>query len=398
MFIFLSGMLLFYSLTNTKITTIEEVNKKLQDTSLVVEDLIKHSPDPMCMCDTDGTIINVKDSFLNTFDLKRETTIGKINIFIYNFNFDDNINNLFNNVTKGETVHIDSVKKNSDDKLNYFSLKLYPTFSSDNKISKYILLAEDITERKNAEDALKKAYDELEMRVKERTIELSVLNEALQNEIFEHKIDEEKIKASLKEKDVLLKEIHHRVKNNMQIISSMLGLQSNFTQEKAIINMLKDSQNRIKSMALIHEKLYQSNNMAAINFPEYVNSLISNLNNSYNSDIKNISIVPNVENVSFNIDLAIPLGLIINELISNSFKHAFSDRTNGEIILNLNKLNDNYYRLEIRDNGIGFPEEFNINNLKSLGLQLVTVLVEQINGKLIIEQGNGSTFLIEFPV
>ena len=128
-----------------------------------------------------------------------------------------------------------------------------------------------------AENELKIAYEQMENRVKERTAELSIFNDTFQNEIYEHKIDEEKIKLSLKEKEVLLKEIHHRVKNNMQIISSILGLQSAYQEDGRLNEILKDCQNRIKSMALIHEKLYQSDNMANINFKEYVNTLIIKL-------------------------------------------------------------------------------------------------------------------------
>jgi two-component sensor histidine kinase len=389
MVIFASGTLLIYALSNIKITTIEEVNKKLRDTSLVVEDLIMQSPDVMCMCDINGNIIKANNVFKDMFNIK------EININI--FDLECNTSNIFNDVTTGKTVHIDTFTLiNSQNVEKHLSVKLYPTYSSDNKISNYIFVAEDITTRKNAENALKIANDELENRVIERTSELLTLNKALQKEIYEHGIDEEKIKTSLKEKEVLLKEIHHRVKNNMQIISSMLGLQSSYINDQHLNEILNDSQNRIKSMALIHEKLYQSNNMANINFSEYVNSLISNLQQSYSFRRDRIIVNKNIENVSFNIDTAIPLGLIINEILSNTYKHAFPIGGEGIINITIKTIDKNQYILDISDNGIGLPQGFDIENNKSLGLKLVNVLTDQIGGKLEIGSEIGVRFTITF--
>jgi PAS domain S-box-containing protein len=394
MFLLTSVTLLIYALSNIKIITIEEMNKKLQDTSIFIEDLISQSPDSMCMCNAEGYILKANESFVNLFDLNPEEASGKLNIFE-----EDVARNKFSadilKAKNGETVHFDCKKTfNQGKDQTFMSVKLFPTYTSDGKISRYVFIAEDITARKNAEDAIKAANEHLETRVKERTIELSVLNTTLQNEIYEHNIDEERIKASLKEKEVLLKEIHHRVKNNMQIISSMLGLQSAYVQDKKYNEMLQDSQNRIKSMALIHEKLYQSDNMAKVNFTDYINSLISNLYSSYNINKEKVKLNVNLENVSFNIDTAIPLGLIINELISNSFKHAFPNDREGEIDIDINKIDDTHYRLKISDNGIGFKQKTTYS--KTLGLNLVNALTEQIEGKLSINTENGAIFIITF--
>jgi PAS domain S-box-containing protein len=394
MFLSTSVTLLIYALSNIKIITIEEMNKKLQDTSIFIEDLISQSPDSMCMCNADGYVLKANALFKNFFDLDKDEALEKINIF------DDNVvRNKFSidilKVKNGVTVHFDCKKTlNQGKDQKFLSVKLFPTYTSDGNLSRYVFIAEDITARKNAEDAIKAANEHLETRVKERTIELSVLNDALQKEIYEHNIDEERIKASLKEKEVLLKEIHHRVKNNMQIISSMLGLQSAYVQDKKYNEMLQDSQNRIKSMALIHEKLYQSDNMAQVNFSEYVNSLITNLYSSYSINKENIKLNINLEKISFNIDTAIPLGLIINELVSNSFKHAFPDNRTGEIVVDISRIDDTHYRLIIRDNGIGFAQKSTYTN--TLGLNLVNALTEQIDGKLDIKSHEGSTFIITF--
>lgn len=392
MFLLLSVTLMIYALSNIKIITVEEMNKKLEDSSILIEDLISQSPDAMCMCNADGYILKANPLFINLFNFDKLTDINKINIFdesVAKTKFTIDILNAKN----GETVHFDSEKK-INAKPVYLSVKLYPTYTSDGKLSRYVFIAEDITDRKNAEDAIKIANEQLESRVKERTVELSVLNDALQKEIYEHNIDEERIKASLKEKDVLLKEIHHRVKNNMQIISSMLGLQSAYVQDKKYNEMLQDSQNRIKSMALIHEKLYQSDNMARVNFPEYVKSLITNLYSSYSINKEKINIKLNVENATFNIDTAIPLGLIINELVSNSFKHAFPNGQTGEISVDIRHLEGNNYRLMVNDNGIGFDPKATYS--KTLGLNLVNALTEQIGGKLEIRSDSGSLFSITF--
>jgi two-component sensor histidine kinase/PAS domain-containing protein len=396
MMLFISITLLIYALSNIRITSIEEINKKLEDTTLVVEDLLMQSPDAMCMCNDTGIILKANNRFIDIFNLDKENSINLLNIFKDEI-IPGSYSKTFLNATNGDTIYLDNIKiiDNTDEK--YLSIKLYPTIGSDKKISHYILICEDITLRKKSEEALKASYDQLDTRVKERTAELSILNVALQKEIYEHKIDEEKIKASLKEKEVLLKEIHHRVKNNMQIISSMLGLQSNTVMDEKFNDMLRDSQNRIKSMALIHEKLYQSQNMANVNFEEYINSLVINLYSSYNINRNKINLNIDICDVIFNIDTAIPLGLIINEIISNSLKHAFPDGRNGEIYLRLSKTTDNKYELVIKDNGVGIPSNVDANTTKTLGLKLIYALIEQIDGSISVDKIEGSCYFIEFP-
>ena len=395
MFMFMSFALLIYALSNIKMTTVEEMNKKLEDTTLVIEDLIIQSPESMCMCDINGTIIKANDSYINIFNLNRDVTIKNLNIFNYDFNL-KGINQDFSKVKSGEIINIDSAELYQENSLKYLSIKIFPTYSTDKKITYYIMNVEDITLKKNSEKALINAYADLETRVQDRTAELSVLNDALQNEIHEHKIDEEKIKASLKEKEVLLKEIHHRVKNNMQIISSMLGLQSSLINDAKLNEIFKDGQNRIRSMALIHEKLYRSENMANVDFSEYVSSLSMNLITSYSRDVDKILFNLNVEKTSFNIDLSIPLGLIINELVSNSLKHAFPDNKKGEIFIEIKKIIDNQYQMIVKDNGIGLNKEFDIDECKSLGLQLVNILVNQIDADMTITIENGTCYTIKF--
>ena len=206
---------------------------------------------------------------------------------------------------------------------------------------------------------------------------------------------ENNLKASLKEKEILLREIHHRVKNNMQIISSLLNLQTKYVNDEEAVNVLKESQNRVKSMAIIHEKLYQSKDLTKINFVDYIQSLILNLFYSYNIDKKRIIPILKIEDISLNIETAVPCGLIISELISNSLKYAFPNNISGEIIISLKSKQDTY-QLCICDNGIGLKEDINFNNLKTLGLLLVNSLTEQIDGKMTIHREQGTQFEITF--
>ena len=205
---------------------------------------------------------------------------------------------------------------------------------------------------------------------------------------------EEHIKASLKEKEVLLKEIHHRVKNNLQIISSLLNLQAGYIQDEHAGEMFKESRNRVKSMALIHEKLYQSKDLARIDFAEYVRSLTTHLFRSYGVNSHAVGLKINVDKILLDIDLAIPCGLIVNELVSNSLKYAFPSGIRGEICIDLNRENEGRLALVVSDNGAGLPPGFDLQKTESLGLQLVSTLTDQLEGKILLERNGGTRFKI----
>jgi two-component sensor histidine kinase len=214
---------------------------------------------------------------------------------------------------------------------------------------------------------------------------------------------EERLRLTLDEKENLLKEIHHRVKNNLQIIHSMLNLQMSYVRDEAAIELFKESKNRVYSIALIHEKLYQSESLAMIDFPEYIRSLTNNLFLSYG--VSEAVIIPkiNVESVALDIDTLIPCALIITELISNSLKHAFPGLSahgdmKGEIRISLRHDADNNLMLTIGDTGAGMPAGVNnVENPKSLGLKLVNVLVNQLRGTIRIGRGGqGTEFVIVF--
>ena len=219
----------------------------------------------------------------------------------------------------------------------------------------------------------------------------------LAQDITEKKALEEELLRKNQENELLLKEIHHRVKNNLQIITSLLNLQFRDIQDKAVLEALTKSKNRINSMALIHTKLYQSKDLASVNFGEYMHELMESIANGYGP--KN-AIEWSVEctDTVFHIDLAISLGLIATELISNSYKHAFVGREKGNITVSLKQLNMDTYQLVVEDDGIGIPQKHVVNEPTTLGLEIIHALTEQINGKLEMHSENGFYSQITFSI
>ena len=215
-------------------------------------------------------------------------------------------------------------------------------------------------------------------------------------DITERKRAEEQISASLKEKEVLLKEIHHRVKNNLQVISSLLYLQSDYIKDQATKDMFKESQNRVRSMALIHEKLYQTDDLANVDFSDYTKKLTADLLRSYGLNPMAVTIQISIEDVFLGVDTAIPCGLIINELVSNALKYAFPEGRDGVIRVDLRAGDENTFTLIVGDNGVGFPKGMDFQNTDTLGLELVNMLTKQIGGTVELHNTNGTEFEIEF--
>jgi two-component sensor histidine kinase len=212
-------------------------------------------------------------------------------------------------------------------------------------------------------------------------------------DITDRKKAAERISASLREKDALLREIHHRVKNNMQVVSSLLQLQSAHLHDPKLLEPFKDCQDRIRTMALIHEKLYRTEGLAQIDFKEYLESLTDMLLRAHSKG-PFIRRQLNLEPVALSIDLAIPVGLIANELISNSLKHAFNGRQKGVVRVALTRPNQDELRLAVSDDGQGLPENFLQST--SLGVRLVRILTGQINGRMEYKSENGAEFAIVF--
>jgi len=234
-------------------------------------------------------------------------------------------------------------------------------------------------------------------------IAFAVLNAQLyekgQKDLAERKRIENKLKISLKEKEALIKEVHHRVKNNLQIISSLLNLQAAHIHDEHYKNLFRESQNRIKSMVLVHEKLYQSKDLTAINVRDYINGLLKYLCHSYGIEQNRIAIKTDIEDITMNIDIAIPCGLIITELVSNSLTHAFVESHRGshaKITIKIHLDRKNKAVLIVSDNGIGFPDGLDFKKTESLGMQLVCALTEQLSGNIKLTRDKGTTFTIMF--
>jgi len=222
----------------------------------------------------------------------------------------------------------------------------------------------------------------LERRVQERTAELAEVNETL--------------RMSLTEKEVLLKEIHHRVRNNLQIVSSLLNLQSEHVEDAPTLAALRESQDRVRAMAQIHEKLYQSEGLSRIDVADYIRSMAASLFTSYGVRGDLISLKLEVDDVKLGLDTAIPCGLIINELISNALKHAFPNGRAGEVRVALRSSGDGSLRLHVSDNGVGVPDGFDPRRSRSLGLQLVQALADQLDGTVEIRRDGGAVFEVRF--
>jgi len=233
--------------------------------------------------------------------------------------------------------------------------------------------------------ALQKAHDNL-----------TEWTQQLQVELVDRKKTEDRITKSLREKEVLIKEIHHRVKNNLQVISSLLSLQSRIIKDPKAMEMFTESQHRIRSMGLIHEKLYQSQDLALVDFSEYVRNLATSLFHSYAVNSGRIGLAINVKDIYLGVDTAVPCGLILNELISNSFKHAFPAGEAGEVAIGLHHKENGTLQMTVSDNGRGLPPNLDFHGTESLGMQLVTTLTSQLRGTIVLDRSCGTTFRITF--
>lgn len=211
----------------------------------------------------------------------------------------------------------------------------------------------------------------------------------------ERKEIDRKIRDSLKEKEVLLQEVHHRVKNNLQVISSILNLQSSYVNDPKTLEILRESQQRIKSMSFIHETIYRTADFSRLEFMDYIKTIASNLIQSYRSAATAVDFIPEMQSVGLNLDQAIPCGLIINELVSNALKYAFKGRKKGVLKVILREENDEVI-LAVKDDGVGLPKDFAYEKNNSLGIQLVYALLEQLDAVMKIDQANGTEFFIRF--
>ncbi len=344
-------------LCNAKDITDEiRVKEELQNQKAYFSQLFDNSPEGIVILDKNDIIINVNKGFEDLFGYTLNEVKGKfINEIIVPDKLAEEATDLSDNVRSGETIKHETERKHKDGSIIQVSVLGYSINFSDNNKGVYGIYR-DITNRKKYE---------------------------------------EQIKKSLFEKEVLLKEVHHRVKNNLQIIGSLLNFQTKFIKDNDALEKFKISQNRIKSIALIHEKLYQTKNISRIEFSGYAKSLTQHIFDVFGTNTGKINTKINANNIFLSVDTAIPCGLIINELVTNSLKYAFPDEKSGEININLDYQNSKYI-LTIRDNGIGLGDKIDFNNKDTLGLQLVNTLIYQLNAEMSIDRSDGTSYCITF--
>jgi two-component sensor histidine kinase/PAS domain-containing protein len=282
-----------------------------------------------------------------------------------------------------------------------YSASISPIYNWRNILINKVLALRDITRLKETENNLRQMKENLEQMVQERTMELVRANKTLEEEIEVRKKIELKLNESISEKTILLGEIHHRVKNNLQIITSLLKLQQKYIKDKESLDIFNTAISRIQSIAIIHEKLYKSKDLANTNVAEYIRELSSYLLASSQTEEHTITMDININPIYLNLDRSILCGLIINELLLNAIKYAFpTPKSSGEknkIAISFVRENMKYI-LSVMDNGIGLAPGFDITTQKTLGMKIVTTLVKQISGTITIDSREGTTITITFPV
>jgi PAS domain S-box-containing protein len=366
--------------------------EKIEDDLKIKVELLDTATDSIVLHDVIGKLLYANEKAAKMRGYSKEELM-KLNVYDMNVPGESKFTGQYVDelMVKGEAI-FESAQYHRDGTV--IPIEVNAKMVTHNKDLLILSTARDITDRKENEAKLRCYREHLEDMVEERTKTLEKTNKMLQNEVDAHEKAEKEIMASLEEKEVLLREVHHRVNNNMQIISSLLNIQSNYTDDPETNHVLRDSRNRIRSMAMIHEKLYVSNKLSKIDFSGYVKSITSNLlqNPEVNPDLIKINV--DVDDFSIGMETAVPLGLIINELVTNSIEHAFP-QGKGDINLNLHKNGENFL-LTVRDNGLGLPEGLDPKKVKTLGLTLVNSLVEQLNGSMEVEVECGTTFKIIF--
>ncbi|MCD4655034.1 PAS domain S-box protein [bacterium] len=319
---------------------------------------INYGPSIVVLTDLDGTIEYVNPKFCKITGYTAEEAIGQ-NPRILGSGYHDIefYKKMWETITAGNEWHGELRNKRKDKSLYWENASIAPVLDDNNKIINFIAIKEDVTSRK---------------------------------------LMEEQLKISLREKEILLKEIHHRVKNNLAIVSSLLDLQCDSITDRNARDIFKNSQARIHTMALIHQNLYESEKLGEIEFRNYLTSLIDEISNIYDLKPPGIKFVAHLEDIVLNLETAIPLGLITNELLVNTIKHAFPNHRSGIVKIQFSKDDKDNIKLMVQDNGIGLPEGVDINNATSMGLQLISGLTEQINGNLTCRVNHGTEFSIVF--
>lgn len=344
------------------VTFKKAAEKKLKDQASKINSIFNSTAMLIWTVDQDKRIVAYNKIFGDEYYklLGKEVAIGNnffdsIKPIVKKENFEA-LEGFFAAAFRGESQQFEGKIKNEDGRTKWIEIFLNPIYSEHNIIKEITCLSHDITDKK---------------------------------------VIQKQMEGSIREKEILLQEVHHRVKNNLQVISSILNLQSSYVKDDTTLNILRESQNRIKSMSFIHESLYQTKDFSHIDFGDYVLSLSRNLIHSYSLTTSGIRLKTDFDKLFLSLDQAITCGLIINELISNALKYAFIGLSKGEIKIEIKERNERVY-LTIADNGIGLPKDFDAENSDTLGLQLVYTLIDQLDAEMKINTTKGTKYLITF--
>jgi PAS domain S-box-containing protein len=329
--------------------------EKLRESEEKYRSLFESDPDYTLLFDSNGNVVDVNTATINITGLSREELVGKHFMDLDNI-IEDDLDMRLHEISRLKEGH----------NIKPFETRLIDKYGK----ARWINVQVNIIEKKN------------------KVMFILVIA----SDITDNKQFEKELKDSLREKEILLQEIHYRVKNNMQIISSLLNIQTRYVDDEETVNVLKESQNRVKSN---HEKLYRSKNFNKINFSDYIESLVWDLFYSYSIKKATIKPVLDIDDVKLNIETSVPCGLIITELVSNSLKYAFPDHRKGELKISL-KIKGDQYELTISDNGVGIPKNIDFRNTDSLGLQQINSLTNQIDGEIELNSSYGTEFKITF--
>ena len=336
----------------------DTLRKKSEEELLKLSTAVQQSPESIIITNLDGKIEYVNRGFIELTGYASEEVIGANPRMLQSgFTPFEIYKDMWDSILNGRVWYGELLNKKKNSDLYWQSVSITPIKNAENKITHYLSIQENITE--------KKAKDE-------------------------------KLRNSLKEKETMLKEIHHRVKNNLQIVSSLLKLQSQFLKNKDDILIFEDSQRRIRAMSLIHQNLYNSENLSSIDFGDYVKKLVRDLFASFNVPSAKVSYDIKIDGIFLDIETSIPCGLLINELVSNSLKYAFNGSGDSVVSISLDREDETGYKLMVGDNGKGIPADIDFRKTNSLGLQLVCSLTEQLEGTITLDNSHGAEFNIDF--
>ena len=375
-----------------------KANERLTESKERFRAICETAMDSIFLKDRSLRYTHVNPAMERLFQLPFEELIGKNDEELFGKEAGEHLKKVDSPVLAGKIVQEEHTKPVGEIFFTFHVIKV-PIRDKSGEIVGLCGIARDITERKQAEKILKKAHDELEKRVQQRTAELLRLNDQLKVEIEDRKRAEKQIKASLREKEVLLSEIHHRVKNNFEIISSLLDISSLQTEDTENQNLWEDARARIHSMALIHDQLYQSDRFHRIHMGRQVQNMLDYLSHIYGGIGERITSVIEPSEVYLSVNQAIPCALVLNELISNVFKHAFGKKRRGTVRISITAPDNSAVLIKVMDDGDGIPEKTDRDSRTGLGLKMARHLVcGQLKGEMRIRNDRGTEISIRFKL